>query len=126
MLYKRSHRWATRERPPAATKAQRRKQQQQSQQSQQNNPITNVFNDALLVNMDTRHNCHYHNTGGPERCAKIRKSNKQYPDMKGKDTPIVTCDDMITCVENLPETRSKILEPKGESGTLITTGEIEC
>ena len=74
--------------------------------------------------MDTRQNCHYHNIGGPDQCAKIRKCNKQYTDMKGEDTPIVTCDDMITYVDNLPETISKLLEPKGESGTSITTREI--
>ena len=37
-----------------------------------------------------------YNIGGPDQCAKIRKCNKRYRDMKGKDIPIVTCDDMIT------------------------------
>ena len=74
--------------------------------------------------MDTRQNCHYHNIGGPDQCAKIRKCNKQYRDMKGKDIPIVTCDDMTTYVDNLPETISKLLEPKGEAGTSITTIKI--
>ena len=74
--------------------------------------------------MDTRQNCHYHNIGGPDQCAKIRKWDKRYTDVKGKDTPIVTCDDMITYVDTLPETISKLLEPKGESGTSITMREI--
>ena len=44
--------------------------------------------------------------------------------MKGIDIPIVTCDDMTTYVDNLPETISKLLEPKGEAGTSITTIKI--
>lgn len=93
-------------------------------QTKQNNPIIDIFNDSLPVNLGIRWDCHYCNIGGPDPCAKIRKRNKQYRDRKGKGKPVVTCDDMITYVENLSETISKLFEPIGESGILMATGKI--
>lgn len=65
-------------------------------------PIISIVNDAFFpVKTERRWDCHYCNTGGPGQCTKRRKLNKQYRDGKGKGKPVVTCNDIITFVENV-------------------------